>query len=72
MLTHDLDFGTSLATTGSLRPSVVQLRSIDVSPTTIGPSVIAALRQTSDELRDGALVTVDVNRARVRLLPLER
>ena len=32
--------------------------------------MIAALRQMSSDLADGALLTVDTNRTRVRLLPL--
>lgn len=70
VLTHDLDFSAILATTHGTKPSVVQLRADDVSPSAIGPVVLAALRQTQRELGDGALLTVDPQRARVRLLPL--
>jgi predicted nuclease of predicted toxin-antitoxin system len=49
---------------------VVQVRSEDVSPEAIGDAVVAALRQAIDDLDDGALVTVEPNRMRVRLLPL--
>lgn len=70
VLTHDLDFGTILAATGGSKPSVVQLRSDDVRPEAIGAQVVAALRQMSRELGEGALLTVETNRNRLRVLPL--
>jgi len=41
-----------------------------VLPEVIGPLVFAALRQYDAALATGALVVVDVARARVRMLPL--
>lgn len=70
VLTHDLDFSTILAATQGEKPSVVQIRADDVNPDAIGKQVIAALQQMSTELADGALLTVDTSRTRVRLLPL--
>jgi predicted nuclease of predicted toxin-antitoxin system len=70
ILTHDLDFSAILATTHGEKPSVVQIRAEDVSPDVIGLQVIAALRQMATELENGALLTVDPNRTRMRLLPL--
>ena len=70
VLTHDLDFGAILAATQGDKPSVVQIRSEDVSPNVIGTSVIDALRQMSAELDEGALLTIDPSRTRLRLLPL--
>ena len=72
VLTHDLDFGAILAATQGEKPSVVQIRAEDVSPDVIGASVVSALRQMADELEAGALVTVDPNRTRLRVLPLLR
>ncbi|MEW6038865.1 MAG: DUF5615 family PIN-like protein [Pseudomonadota bacterium] len=72
VLTHDLDFSAILAATHGDKPSVVQVRAEDVSPEVIGRSVIAALRQMATELEDGALLAVDPNRTRVRVLPLLR
>jgi predicted nuclease of predicted toxin-antitoxin system len=72
VLTHDLDFSAILAATKGEKPSVIQIRSEDVSPETIGKSVVEALRQMSDLLEQGALLTVDPVRARLRALPLER
>ncbi|PTQ91927.1 putative nuclease of predicted toxin-antitoxin system [Nitrosomonas nitrosa] len=70
VLTHDLDFSTILAATHGEKPSVVQIRADNVNPDTIGKQVIAALQQMATELADGALLTVDTSRTRVRLLPL--
>lgn len=70
VLTHDLDFSAILAATHGEKPSVVQIRADDVSPDVIGLQVIAALRQMTSELEEGALLTIDPNRTRMRLLPL--
>ena len=70
VLTHDLDFGVALALTGNESPSVVQIRTQDVSPDAIGKQIIAALRQLNAEIEGGALVTVDLKRTRLRILPL--
>jgi predicted nuclease of predicted toxin-antitoxin system len=72
VLTHDLDFSAILATTCGSKPSVVQIRSGDVSPDGIGSMVIGALRQMAAELEQGALLTIDPGRMRLRLLPLHQ
>ena len=72
VLTHDLDFSTILAATRGEKPSVVQIRSDDVSPEAIGQAVLGAIRQMAVELDSGALLSVDPNRMRTRLLPLRR
>lgn len=70
VLTHDLDFSAILAATHGNKPSVVQIRSEDVSPDVIGRPVIDALRQMAVALDEGALLSIDPNRTRLRLLPL--
>lgn len=70
LLTHDLDFGTILARSAASGPSVVQLRAEDLNPAEIGPAVVATLRQERAALKTGALITVDLARRRVRVLPL--
>lgn len=69
VLTHDLDFSAILAATHGEKPSVVQIRADDVSPDVIGPQVMIALRQMAAELDAGALLTVDPQRTRLRVLP---
>ena len=71
VLTHDLDFGAILAATQGEKPSVVQIRSEDVSPDRISQQVIFALQQMASALEAGALLTIDPNRTRLRILPLE-
>lgn len=70
VFTHDLDFGAILAATHGDKPSVIQVRSEDVRPESIGGAVVASVRQTADSLAEGALLTVEPNRMRLRLLPL--
>lgn len=70
VLTHDLDFGAILAATQGLKPSVIQIRSADLDPGSIGTAVLALLVQVAGELEEGALVTLDPQGARIRLLPL--
>jgi predicted nuclease of predicted toxin-antitoxin system len=70
LLTSDLDFGAILAATQERRPSVLQLRSDVLTLDAIGTIVLATLRQAHQELIDGALVSVDAARARLRVLPL--
>jgi predicted nuclease of predicted toxin-antitoxin system len=69
VLTHDLDFSAILAATQGEKPSVVQIRAENVNPDVIGESILEALRQMASELDAGALVTVDPNKTRLRLLP---
>lgn len=72
VLTHNLDFSAILAATHGLKPSVVQIRSEDVSPDVIGKLVVDALRQMNADLNNGALLTIDANRTRLRILPLRQ
>ncbi len=69
VVTHDLDFGAILAVTHGKKPSVVQIRSGDVSPKVIGRQTVAALRHVQSELESGALLTIESERIRLRLLP---
>jgi predicted nuclease of predicted toxin-antitoxin system len=70
VFTNDLDFGTLLAIQQVNLPSVIQVRTQDLLPASIGNLVIAALQQFRSELTTGALVTVDSSRLRVRILPI--
>jgi predicted nuclease of predicted toxin-antitoxin system len=70
VLTHDLDFSAILAATHGEKPSVVQIRTDDLNLGEVGKQVIAALLQTTSDLEEGALLTIDPKRTRLRLLPL--
>lgn len=68
--TADLDFGAILAATEGTGPSVIQIRSDLLTPQAIGKAVIQVLQQAKAELIEGALISVDAKRARLRILPL--
>jgi predicted nuclease of predicted toxin-antitoxin system len=72
VLTHDLDFGAILAATNGARPSVVQFRAGDLSPEVIGRHLVDALRRVETEMEQGALLTIEPGRSRMRLLPLRQ
>lgn len=71
VLTADLDFPAILAATEGRSPSVVVLRGDDLTPAALGASVLAAIRQMEPELGAGAILSVDVQQARLRVLPLQ-
>jgi uncharacterized protein (DUF433 family)/predicted nuclease of predicted toxin-antitoxin system len=70
VLTHDLDFGTMLAVRGAASPSVVQIRSQDVLPKAIGEAVVLGISAAEMELEQGALLTIDAGKRRIRILPI--
>jgi predicted nuclease of predicted toxin-antitoxin system len=72
VFTHDLDFGAILAATQASGPSVIQIRAEKVLPEDAGDAVIGAIRRFQDALEQGALISVDPERARARILPLDR
>jgi predicted nuclease of predicted toxin-antitoxin system len=71
VFTHDLDFGTALALTQAEGPSVIQVRTQDVTPPAIEKLVVNALRQFQSELEKGALIVLDEAHSRARILPLQ-
>lgn len=72
IMTHDLDFSAILAASGASIPSVVQIRSANVAPDEWGARILALLLEHEALFDSGALITVDTDRNRVRLLPLLR
>jgi predicted nuclease of predicted toxin-antitoxin system len=71
VLTSDLGYGAILAATRRRRPSVVQVRGELLVPAAIGPAILAAVGQAAAELHEGALLSVDAARGRLRILPLK-
>jgi predicted nuclease of predicted toxin-antitoxin system len=71
IFTHDLDFGALLAHGGARRPSVIQLRCQDILPQSAGQLVLGAIAATRDHLEQGALVSVEESRNRIRVLPVQ-
>ncbi len=70
VFTHDLDFATALALTHDTGPSVLQVRTQDVTPGGMGNLVLKSLSQFQRELERGAIVVLDEAHQRVRILPL--
>lgn len=70
VFTHDLDFGAALALTHRSGPSVLQVRTEDVLPDSLGTLVTEVIRQNEAELRSGALIVVDERKQHVRILPM--
>ena len=72
ILTHDLDFGTILAVSQASAPSVIQIRTQNLLSSNFKTLLINVLRQFTNELENGALITVEPNRAKVKILPIIR
>jgi predicted nuclease of predicted toxin-antitoxin system len=70
LFTHDLDFGAILAATQTSSPSVVQLRTQDVTPHQAQDLLLDVLHRFTDSLTRGALISIDESRSRVRILPI--
>lgn len=70
IVTHDLDFSALLSSRTARAPSVVQLRAQNLTPHFAGDLVLRTLLLAAQELDDGAIVTIDVARVRLRILPL--
>ncbi len=72
ILTHDLDFGTILAVSQASAPSVIQIRTQNLLSLDFDTLLIKVLKQFANELKNGALITVEPNRAKVKILPIIR
>jgi len=72
VFTHDLDFGAILAATAADSPSVLQVRTQDISPGAIGEMITSTLEQFEGQLKRGALISIDAKRARARILPFTK
>ena len=71
VFTHDLDFGALLHATGAVAPSVIQFREDDVRPEILGGHALLAMEQAMEEIKSGALITIDLRRMRITSLPLK-
>jgi len=72
VFTHDLDFGTALALTNAEKPSVVQVRTQNVTIGNLSKLIIPNILKYQSYLSNGALLVIDEEKARVRILPLGR
>jgi predicted nuclease of predicted toxin-antitoxin system len=72
VITNDLDFSAILAATGGRAPSVVQVRMQDLLADAAIDVVVRALAAYRDKVEEGALLSIDENGTRIRMLPLRR
>jgi predicted nuclease of predicted toxin-antitoxin system len=70
VFTHDLDFGTALALTKAEKPSVIQVRTQNVTILNLSKLLIPALISYSELLKKGAILVIDEDKQRIRILPL--
>ncbi|MBF0554432.1 MAG: DUF5615 family PIN-like protein [Nitrospirae bacterium] len=70
VLTCDLDFGDILAASGDDKPSVIIFRLENEKPVNMNKRLAQVLKESSNALREGAIVLVEESRHRVRFLPI--
>lgn len=71
ILTHDLDFGRLLASSGTKLPSVIIFRLRNMQPENLNKVCNTVIRRSADELGKGAILSVDDKKIRSHLLPLK-
>ncbi|MBN1900166.1 DUF5615 family PIN-like protein [Candidatus Sumerlaeota bacterium] len=71
IITHDLDFGDILAVTHAKFPSILQIRTQNVSPDHISNILLKTLQRFKSQLEQGALISIDEARSRARILPVK-
>lgn len=71
VFTNDLDFGAILAATSANAPSVIQVRTQNLFPSNLAPRIIQILNEFENQLNQGALITIDLIRFKVRILPIK-
>ena len=70
VVTLDADFHTLLALSGATSPSVIRIRIEGLKGETAANLIRTVLMQCEEDLKQGAVVTVERRRIRVRKLPL--
>lgn len=70
LLTHDLEFGELVASSGARLPSIVIFRLRNMHPERINHYLRGIITQHRDALEQGAIISLGEGQVRVRLLPL--
>lgn len=70
VLTYDLDFGAILAASKADSPSVLQVRTQDVSPERLQSLILESLDQFHDQLKQGVLISINDQKTRAKILPI--
>jgi predicted nuclease of predicted toxin-antitoxin system len=68
---QDLTPYLSLAASKDEGPSVLQVRTQNVMPGVIGSIVLNAIKKFMSEIQSGSLISIEMDKARVRILPFE-
>ena len=70
MLTQDLDFSAIVALSGARTPSIISLRLGSARVEVVNQRLEAVLSIIEADVRAGAIVTVEENTVRTRMLPV--
>ena len=70
VLTYDLDFSAILSVTHDLKPSVAQIRASVIHAEQAVELIATALTRYANDLEIGAILSIDLQKSRIRLLPL--
>ena len=67
---NDLDFGTILPQTKTRLPSIIQLRTFEVNIENTGKILVKCIKENEAYFIEGALITIEADRLRIRSLPI--
>jgi len=70
IITCDLDFGAIVSASGDAFPSVIILRLENEAPANVNRRLKQVIAESSQDLMNGAIVSVEETRHRVRLFPI--
>jgi len=70
ILTCDLDFGDLMATSAEICPSIIVFRLQNERSENVNRRLEQVLKESSDALEKGAIISVEETRHRVRRLPI--
>lgn len=71
LLTQDLDFGDLMAASKGVLPSVVIFRLHDMRPDHVNSHLDKVVAKHATDLANGAIISVNEKRIRVRRLPIQ-
>jgi predicted nuclease of predicted toxin-antitoxin system len=69
VFTNDLDFSAILISTRASGPSVIHIRAEDTRPEAHLERVAEALVKHSDAIEQGTIITIDLHKTRMHILP---
>jgi len=70
VMSCDLDFSTILSSTKGKKPSVIQVRTQDYLSGETAALIVSTINKNITELNEGAILTINAKKGRLRLLPL--